>query len=182
MRISRRKRPKKPLIPQYKKNQFIKAEEVMVLDSEGGNLGVMSLEDAIALAQERESDLVEINPKSDPPVTKIVNFTEFKYQKEKQARKQKAKSHTSEMKGVRLSVRISDHDMEVKGKQATKFLSRGDKVKIELIMRGRENAKQDIAYDTIKRFIDHIGQNVEIRTEQAPSRQGRKITAVIAKK
>lgn len=182
MRISRKKRPDKPIIPQYNKNQHIKAEFLMVLDENNQNLGEMKTEDALKMAQEKDLDLVEINPKSNPPVAKLIDFAEFKYQKEKQARKQKINSHTSEMKGVRLSVRISEHDMEIKAKQAIKFLDRGDKVKIELMMRGRENAKQDIARDTITRFIAKIGETVEIREEQAATRQGKKFTAVIAKK
>lgn len=154
----------------------------MVLDEDGTNLGEMPTSEALKVAREKGLDLVEINPKSNPPVARIIDFTEFKYQKEKQARKQKAKSHTSEMKGVRLSVRISEHDMEIKMKQALKFLGRGDKVKIELIMRGRENAKHDIAKDTISRFIQKISEETTIRTEQNATRQGRKFTAIIAKK
>lgn len=182
MRISRKKRPKKTLIPQYNKNQFIKAERVMVLDEDNSNLGEMETSKALALAQEKEMDLVEINPKSNPPVAKIINFSEFKYQKEKQVRKQKAKSHVSEMKGIRLSIRISEHDMGIKAKQATKFLDRGDKVKIELILRGRENAKADIAKDTVKRFVEKLSEGMDIREEQAVTRQGRKLTAIVAKK
>lgn len=182
MRISRKKRPKKTLIPEFKRNHQIAATVLMLLDEDGQNLGEMSKEQAIALAAEREVDLVEINPKSDPPVAKLVDFTEFKYQKEKQARKQKAKSHVSEVKGIRLSLRISDHDMEVKANQATKFLDRGDKVKLELILRGREAAKHDIALETVQRFVSKIAESTEIREEQVPTRQGPKITAIIAKK
>ncbi len=182
MRISRKKRPKKQLIPQYNKNEFIKAENLIVLDEDGSRLGEMTKEAALELAIEKELDLVEINPKSDPPVAKIIDFSEFKYQKEKQARKQKAHSHVSTMKGVRISMRISEHDMEVKKSQAEKFLNRGDKVKIELILRGRENAKKDLAGDTVQKFIDKIAEDIDLRTEQAITRQGRKITAIIAKK
>src|SRR3989339_979704 len=114
MRISRKKRPDKPLIPKFFVNDRIRAEEVRVLDSEGKNLGVMKTKDAIKEAQAQEKDLVEINPKADPPVARIMNFSQFKYQKEKEARKQKQNSHIAELKGIRLSMRISEHDMDVR--------------------------------------------------------------------
>jgi len=182
MRISRRKRPQKPLIPKYKKNTEIQAEQVLLLDEEGKNIGVLSKREALDLALEKELDLVEINPKSDPPVVKLIDFTEFKYQKEKEVRKQKAHSKESGTKGVRLSIRISDHDKEIKQKQAEKFLKRGDKVKIELMMKGRENIHGDLATDIVREFITLIGKEMDIKTEQEPTRQGKKIIALIARK
>ena len=182
MRISRRKRPEKPLVIPYRKNREIRAERVLLLDDEGSNLGVVALAEALRIAEEREMDLVEINPKSDPPVAKIVQYSEFKYQKEKEARKQKAHSHTSEIKGIRLSVRIGEHDLNNKKDQSLKFLDRGDKVKIELILRGREHGKLDLAYDIIKQFIALVNTQVPIREEQEIQRQDHKLTAIIAKK
>lgn len=182
MRISRRKRPQKSLIPKYKKNTDIDAPILMVLDSDGKNLGEMSKREALDLALERELDLVEINPKVTPPVTKLINFAEFKYQKEKEARKQKAHSRASETKGIRLSVRIGSGDLEMKAKQAEKFLNRGDKVKIELQMRGRENARPDMAQIIVSDFITRIETTTDIKKEQEITKQGRKITAVIVKK
>ncbi len=182
MRISRRKRPQKPLIPKYKKNTDIEAPTLRVLDEEGKNLGEMSKREALDLALERELDLVEINPKSMPPVAKLIDFAEFKYQKEKEARKQKAHSRTSDTKGVRLSVRIGPGDLEMKKKQAEKFLNRGDKVKIELQMKGRENARPDIAKEIVANFITAIEESMDLKKEQEITKQGRKITAIIVKK
>ncbi len=182
MRISRKKRPEKPLVVQYVKNRDITAPRVLVIDDEGNNLGVLGTPEAIAMAEDKGMDLIMINPKSEPPATKIVDFSEFKYQKEKEIRKQKAHSHTSEVKGIRLSVRIGDHDLEVKCDQAQKFLDRGDKVKIELILRGREHGKLDLAYDIIKQFMAKVGAQVTIRQEQEIQRQDHKLTAIIAKK
>lgn len=182
MRISRKKRPEKPLIVNFRKNFEIDVPQVMVLDETGKPLGTMTTQQAVGLAQERGLDLVEINPKSEPPVTKLVSFSEFKYQKEKAARKQKAHSHTSEIKGIRLSIRIGEHDLATKKGQAEKFLDRGDKVKVELILRGRENGKQDLANDIIRDFVKQMGEIVPIRLEQDIQRQGHKMTAIIAKK
>ncbi len=130
MRISRKKRPEKPILPHYNINEQIKSEEVRIINDEGENLGVLKTKEALKLAQEKEVDLVEINPKATPPIAKIVDFSHFKYQKEKEVRKQKANSHVSEMKGIRLSIRIGEHDLEIRRVQAEKFLNRGDKVKI----------------------------------------------------
>ena len=182
MRISRKKRPVKPLIPRYSKNDFIRAPEVRVLDAEGKNLGVMKTPDAIAKAREDEMDLVEINPKANPPVAQILDFAHFKYQKEKEVRKQKINSHVSDTKGIRLSVRIGTGDMEVRLKQAQKFLERGDKIKVEIILRGRENKAPNIAFDVIKKFYGLLAEREEIKFEQEPAKQGNKITALVTRK
>lgn len=181
MRISRKKRPKKPLIPHYNINGQIKSEEVRVVGDEGENLGVISTKEAMEKAQEQEVDLIEINPKARPPVVMFKDFSHFKYQKEKEARKQKAKSHVSELKGVRLSIRIGEHDLKIRRKQAEKFLNRGDKVKIELILRGRDRAQSHIAYEVVKEFAESIKESIDIRFEQEPTRQGSRVNAIIAK-
>ncbi|KKQ27030.1 MAG: translation initiation factor IF-3 [Candidatus Magasanikbacteria bacterium GW2011_GWC2_37_14] len=182
MRISRKKRPDKPLIPFYNVNSNIKVLEVRVLDLEGNNVGVMTTEAAIALAAEKEMDLVEINPKADPPVCKLIDFSHFKYQKEKELRKQKAGAHESETKGIRLSIRISEHDLGVRLDQAEKFLGRGDKVKPELILRGRENTQPQIAFAVVKKFYDSLAAKMEIRYEQEPIKQANKIMAIISRR
>lgn len=181
MRISRKKRPEKPLLPHYNINEQIKSEEVRIINNEGENLGVIKTKEALRQAQEQEVDLVEINPKAQPPIAKLVDFSHFKYQKEKEARKQKANSHVSEIKGVRLSMRIGTHDLEIRRAQAEKFLNRGDKVKIELILRGRDRAQSQIGYEVVKKFAELIKETVNIRFEQEPTRQGTRINAIITK-
>ncbi|MBU0596705.1 translation initiation factor IF-3 [Patescibacteria group bacterium] len=182
MRISRKKRPDKPLIPRFDKNQFIKATEVRLLDQAGENLGILPIAEALSKAREAEMDLVEINPKGNPPVCKLIDFTQFKYQKEKEARKQKAKAHVSEMKGIRLSIRIGEHDMGIREKQAIKFLDRGDKVKIEIILRGRERGKTSLAREVISKFISQLEAHSPLRFEQEITTQGNKMTAIVTKK
>ena len=182
MRISRKKRPDKPLIPHYRLNNKINAPEIRLLDDEGNNLGVFSSHEAQNMAMEQELDLVEINPKAQPPVCRIIDFSHFKYQKEKEMRKQKQQAHETETKGLRLSVRISSHDMDVRLKQAEKFLNRGDKVKIELTLRGRENAKPAIGFEVLNKFYSLLQEKMELRLEQEPTKQGNRIIAIIAKK
>lgn len=182
MRISRKKRPDKPLIAHYRKNHEIDAPEVLLLDEDGARINTMSTAEARALALERELDLVEINPKSNPPVAKLIDFAEFKYQKEKEARKQKAHSHVSETKGIRLSIRISDHDLGIKADQAEKFLLRGDKVRLEVVLKGRENARGDLANEVINTMTARLESAVPVKFEQEITRQGKKVTAVIVRK
>ena len=182
MRISRKKKPIKLLIPRYNINDRIMAPEVRVLDIEDNNIGVMPLSQALDKARELELDLVEINPKSAPPVCKIIDFTHFKYQKEKEIRKQKANAHESELKGIRLSIRIGDHDMGIRAAQAEEFLNRGDKIKPGIILKGRENAKSSLAFDMLKKFFNLLSQKMSIGYEQEPTRQGNQITSIIIKK
>lgn len=181
MRISRKKRPKKLLIPQYLVNHKITAEELRVLGPEGENLDVLSKSAALEKAAEHNLDLVEINPKANPPVAQIMDFNHFKYRKEKQARKQKQQAHVSEIKGIRLSMRIGKGDIETRKKQSLKFLERGDKVKIEIILRGAERYKTPFAYDVINDFIALIQVDLAVKIEQPSTRQGNKITAIISK-
>jgi len=182
MRISRKRRPQKPLIPLFRKNEQIRVPEVRVLGKEGENLGVMPTMKAIDMARGQEMDLVEINPKAEPPVVKIIEFTHFKYQKEKEARKQKSKQHISEIKGIRLSIRIGDHDLEIRKIQAERFLDRGDKVKAEVILRGRENAHPQMAFEVIRRFYENLAESKSIHYEQPIAKQGNKVTAIIVKR
>lgn len=182
MRISRKRRPQKPIIPHYNVNEQIQATEVRLLDAEGTNMGVFPTSQALQMAQEQEVDLVEINPKAAPPVAQLVAFSHFKYQKEKEVRKQKLGAHVSETKGIRLSVRISDHDLDTRRIQAEKFLERGDKVKAEIILRGREHARPEIGFGVIRKFFALIGETTPIRVEQEIAKQANKITGVIAKK
>lgn len=182
MRISRKRRPQRPLIPHYNVNEQIRVPEVRVIDAGGANLGVLPAHEALRMAREQESDLVEINPKANPPVVQIVEFSRFKYQKEKEAKKQKAGAHVSETKGIRLSVRIGEHDLDIRKNQAMAFLERGDKVKVEIILRGREHAHPEYANDVIRRFLAMIEATMSLRTDQEITKQGNKVTAIVAKR
>lgn len=182
MRISRKKRPQKLLIPHYRTNEDIDVPEVRVIDSEGNNIGLLSIKEAIERAFSEEKDLVEINPKANPPVTQIIEYSHFKYQKEKEVRKQKVNAHVSELKGIRLSIRIGVHDMEIRTNQAQSFLERGDKVKVEIILRDRERAKTPLAFETIRKFYSILNERLPVRYEQEVALQGNKATAIIARR
>lgn len=180
MRITHRRKKEEPK-KQYLFNRGISAPEVLVLDKNGANLGVMPTGRAIALAQESGLDLVEINPKITPPVAKIIDFGQFRYSQEKEARIAKAHQHVVELKGIRLSLRIGEHDEEIRRNQTMKFLNDGNKVKIEMILRGRELSQVPMAFERIRNFIKDVNAVLSVRTEQPTEKQGNKVTAIIAK-
>src|SRR3989338_10386034 len=158
----------------FRVNQQIRVPEVFLIDENGESLGVMPTSKAIGLAMEAGLDVVEVNPKAEPPVVKIVDYGQFKYKKEKEAQKQKIKQKKVEIKGIRLSVRISQHDFDFRFEQAKKFLQRGDKLRLELILKGRERQHPDKAEEIMKKFYQLLkaapGLNVEI--EQGLTKQG----------
>jgi len=184
LRISRKKPryQQKDQLRKYRTNQYIRVPEVRLVDENGENVGVIETRKALAMAQDRGLDLVEVSPLAQPPVAKIVDYSKMRYQEEKERRKEKAKQKKVETKGIRLSLRISDHDKEVKANQAAKFLSQDDKVKIEILLRGRERQHYDLAKEIIRKFMEAINNNVEINVEQPINIQGGKISVLIAKK
>lgn len=179
MRISRKKRPEKQQI-RYRMNEWIKAPRLRIVDDEGSFLGIMSRDEALALAEERELDLIEIVPKGDIPVAKLTDYGKFRYQKEKEMKKQKSQSKKTETKGIRISLRIGAHDAELRVKQAAGFLKDGDNVRIELMLKGREKGKRDLARESVMKFVESIRQLIDIRVEQPLSSQGSKLLVVIA--
>lgn len=180
MRISRKRRQYVEQKPRFRFNQMIRVPVVRVIGFSGEHLGEMRVEEAMQRAQEEGHDLAEINPKANPPICKIVNYGQFKYQKDKEERFKKQKQHAVEVKGIRISARISEHDMQTRLEQALKFLRRGDKLKIELILRGREQAHRELAEDVAHDFIRHLREHATLVIEQEVKRQGNKITALLA--
>ena len=165
----------------YSVNENIRFPQVRVITDEGGHLGVLPTAEALAKAREMELDLVVIQPKAEPPVAKIVEFGKFKYEQEKEARKQKAKQKTVEVKGIRLSARIGPHDIDVRKEQAKKFLEDGDKVKVEIILRGREKRHGDLARKIIEEFVSKLNAEIPLRIDQPVQNQGGQLTSIVGK-
>lgn len=183
MRIHYKRRNfQKPTGPIYRANERIIAQEVRVIDDQGKFLGVMRTDEAIRLAHERELDLVEVSPKEDPPVCKFIDYGTFKYQKAKEQRAQKAHAKKVEVKGIRLSVKMGVHDLDVRKKQALGFLEDGDKLKIEIMLRGREKAHGELAGQRIEAFLKGITETYELYTEQPITRQGGNVSSIVGRK
>lgn len=140
----------------YRINHEITAPEVRVIDDQGGHHDVMTLPEALKLAESLELDLIEIQPSSNPPVCKLSDYGKLKYSYEKDVRKQKAKQKKVEVKGIRLSLRIGQHDLDVRIVQAKRFLEQQDKVKIELALRGRERQHADLGKKIIHEFLESL--------------------------
>jgi len=161
----------------YMVNEKITAPQVRVVDDEGNNVGVIDTPKAIAMAHEQGLDLVEVFPKAVPPVAKILDYGNFKYWKEKEARKQKAHQKQVELKGVRLSLRIGEHDLDMRRTQALRFLAQGDKVRAEIILRGRERQQVEMAKTIIQKFIQSLGSG--IRVDQEMTKQDGKLSMIV---
>jgi len=170
--------------PTFKANHQIKATEVFLIDENDEAVGKISLNQALALAQEVDLDLVEVNPKANPPVVKIVNLGQLKYEREKMAHKQKMHQKKVDTKNVRLSFRISSHDLDMRLNQAEKFLAKENKIKVELVLRGRERQYPHKAAEIMNNFVNKLkakeGLNVEI--EQPLTNQGGRFTMILLNK
>ena len=151
------------------------------MDEQGKQLGVMNLKDAIRIAQEHNLDLVQVTEKVKPPVCRITDYGKYLYSEEKKKRQSKAKK-PGELKGIRLSFNISTHDLETRVRQAEKFLARGDKVRVEVILRGRQKSLSDFAQEKIRQFTQMLNEKIAIKTEKDVERRGRSLIMIIAKK
>ncbi len=161
-------------------NEGIRDKEVRVIDVNGEQLGIMSPKKALEIAQQKDLDLVMVAPKANPPVCRIMDYGKYRFdmaKKEKEARKHQ---RTINVKEVRLSANIEEHDMGVKAKHADKFLKAGDKVKVSIRFRGREMAHTSIGYDVMNRFVEMITQEHII--ERKPKLEGRNMIMILAPK
>lgn len=168
----------------FRANQQIKSPEVFLIDENGSRVGVVKTERALAMAAEAELDLVEVNPTEHPPVVKILDYGQFKYEREKLAHKKKVQQKKVEIKGIRLSVRISQNDFNFKHDQALGFLKKGHKLKIEIILKGRERQHPRKAIETINKFVEALERDTELKIikEQPLTRKGAGFIIILANK
>ena len=150
-----------------------------MIDDNGQQIGIIDTYRGQQLAREKGLDLVEVYPNAQPPVCKIIDYGAYQYQQEKRERKHKAKQKKVEVKGIRLSLNIAPHDLEMRKNQALKFLERGDKVKAEIILRGRERNFVYRARNIMEEWVKSLGENVII--EQPFMRQGGRLSILLAK-
>ena len=154
---------------------------VRVIDDEGKNLGVIETAEAIKIARDRGLDLIEISPTATPPVCKIMEFGKFKYEQEKGEReKNKGKKKDSELKELQIGFKTGKHDLARVAEKAKEFLLRGDKVRINMRLRGREKAHGPLAMEKFREFLEFIP--IEHNLETPPKRFPQGISATIGKK
>lgn len=160
-------------------NRNIRCKEVRLVGSEGENFGVISTFDAQKMADEKELDLVIVSPNQAPPVAKIMNYGKYKYELEKKAKEAKKKQHTVEIKEIKIRYKIDVHDYNVRIKNIKKFISQGDKVKIVIMLRGREMQHTELAFDLANRFLKDL-ETEPINIEKRPSMEGRNLIIMLA--
>jgi len=166
---------KKPLI-----NNQIRDKEVRVIDENGKQLGVVSLEKALQMAKERNLDLIRVTEKVTPPVCKIMDYGKYLYREEKKEKEIK-KQKGGEIKGIRLSFAMSSHDLEIRAKQTENFLREGNKIKIEMILKGREKAHEDFAREKIKNFLENLQKLIPVKIEKDLKKEFKGFTMIISK-
>lgn len=161
-------------------NNEITDKEVRLLDADGSMLGVVSIAEAMRLAGEKDLDLVKISPNAVPPVCKIADYNKTVYEKAKKEKEAKKTQKVVELKEIRLSVNIEEHDLEVKVKNAHKFLSEGNKVKASLRFRGRQQKYTNDGNDVMSRFAEALSEIGSV--EKAPLQEGRTMFMIIGPK
>lgn len=163
-------------------NEQILDKEVRLLSSSGEQLGIVSLQKAMSLAEEEDLDLVKISPTANPPVCKIMDYGKFKFEQQKKEKeaKFKQKQKEVELKTLRIGLNISDHDLQYRAKQALEFIKGGDKVKANMMLRGRQQAYVNNGIETLKKFAGLVGEDVLI--EKAPYQEGRYVNMILAPK
>ena len=167
---------KRPLV-----NNQIRAPQVRVIDETGKQLGIMNLGEALRTAQERNLDLIQVTEKVTPAVCKIMDYGKFLYSLHKREKASKIKM-TGELKGIRLGFNISLHDLETRVNLAEKFLKKGDRVRVELPLRGREKGLQDFAKGKINLFLETLEKRMPIKVERELKKESRGLTMIVSKK
>ena len=157
-------------------NERIHAKTVRLIDVDGQQTGVVSVREALQLAEERGLDLVEVAPNSVPPVCKIMDFGKYKYQLSKKHNVGKK----IEVKEVKLRPQIFDHDLELKARNIRRFLDEGNKAKVTMFFRGREMVRPDLGMKVFDKLLQFVGGKYNV--EQSPKLEGKNITMVIAPK
>lgn len=161
-------------------NEAIRASELRVIGPEGDQLGILTRSEALARAEQAQLDLVEISPLASPPVAKIVDWGKFQYQKMKEQQRNRKNAKVSDVKQMRLGMKIGQNDLEIKIKKIKGFLAEGHKVKILVFYRGREMAHQELGYVLIERITTMLGEDIVV--ESKPQLAGRNLSIVVRSK
>ncbi len=161
-------------------NWGIRAPEVRVIDSEGNQVGILPLKEAMKLAEEQGLDLVEVAHNATPPVCRIMNYGKYKYQQSKRTHEARKHQTVIQIKEVKLRPRTEDHDLEFKLRHAKRFLEEGNKVKISVLFRGREMAYPEFGKEILNRFIEGVKELMVV--EQPPRMEGRNMVTILTPK
>jgi len=156
---------------------MIRVPQVRVVDEEGNQAGVMSTQDALRLAQERGYDLVEVAPMASPPVTRLLDYGQFKYEQARREKEARRHQRSVEFKEIRLKVKIGKGDFDTKVRRAIEFLEEGDRVKVTVQFRGREVSHAYLGRDLLIRFAEQVGEHGNV--ERQPLLEGKQMSLVM---
>lgn len=154
--------------------------EIRVVNQKNEQLGIMKTSEALKLAQAYGLDLVEISPTAKPPLCKIMDYGKHKYDQEKKKKEQKKHQVQTKLKEVKFRVNVGEHDYETKMRNLVRFIGHGDRVKVSLMFRGRENAHRELGFEVIQRVIKDTADITTV--DQAPRLQGRFVSAILVPK
>lgn len=161
-------------------NHRIRVPQVRVIDAEGEQLGIMETRQALQLAIEQGLDLVEVAPMAQPPVCRILDYGKYKYDQSKKTKDARKKSHSGEIKGIRMRYGMDIHDLEYRVKDAKRFLEEGNKVQVTLIFRGRETTHPEIGRGQLEKLALAVAEAGVV--ERPPVLEGRRMTLLLAPK
>ena len=161
-------------------NGQIRAKEVQLITDDGQKLGVMPLREALEKAQEKNLDLVLVAPQANPPVCKIMNYGKYKFEQAKKEKEAKKKQKVLEIKEIRITPNIEEHDFDFKAKNARKFIESGNKLKITVRFRGREINNSKLGENVLNKFIENLSDIAVV--ERKPKLEGRNMFIMLAKK
>ena len=159
-------------------NGAIRAKEVLVIAPDGAQIGVKKLNEAMWLAEQLALDLVEVAPNAKPPVCRLMDYGKYKYEQSVKAREARKKQTRTSIKELRMKVRIGEHDFDITRRKAEEFLDEGDKVKVTIRFRGREQERPSFGKDLLDRLSEALSHAGAV--EQTPKLEGRSMTMVIA--
>ncbi len=161
-------------------NDEIREKEVRVIDSDGAQLGIISLKDALAIAAEKNLDLVEIAPTANPHVCRIMDYGKYKFEQMKREKEAKKNQKVIEVKEIRLSLNIDTNDFNTKLNHAIKFLKDGNKVKVSVRFRGREMAHPELGTEMVQKFAEGVAEFGSV--DKMPKLEGRSMVMIISSK
>ena len=165
---------------QHQINERIRDREIRVISAEGEQLGIMSAAEALRIAEEENLDLVKISPNAVPPVCKIMNYGKFKFEQAKKEKENRKNQKVVELKEIYLSMTIDIGDLNVKAKKTLEILGDGNKVKVSIRMRGRQQAHASMGVDVMNRFFEMLGGKAAM--DKAPKTEGRNILMILGPK
>jgi translation initiation factor IF-3 len=161
-------------------NRRIRIPQVRVVDDEGNQVGILPTSEALAMAEEKGLDLVEVSPKARPPVCKIMDYGKYMYQMNKRAKEARKRQHVTHVKEIKMRPKIEPHDYEFKMRHAREFLAEGDKVKCTVIFRGRELAHKELGRRLMEKMIEDLSGEAIV---ESPIRtEGRAMAMVLSAK